>query len=1354
MDVANLDVRVDSKSVKTASANLKGMGAASSGAMSKVKMLGGALIALGAGQAFKSLINQTNQFNSALAEVSTLLSDASSQMPTLSKNAKNLAAQFGGNPTKQVQAFYQAISAGAGDAESATELLTAANKLAIGGVTDVTTAVDGLTTIVNSFGLETKDATRVSDALFVAMKAGKTTVGELSGSVGKVAALASTAGLSFEEMLGSVSALTTGGIATSEAVTGLKAALTNILKPSGEAAKTAEALGIEFNMQAIQSKGLQGFLKDLVRQTGGNQKAMLSLFGSTEALNTVFALTGKQASTFDDIMTDMASSAGETNVAFNKVSQDMTQKFSVLKGTLLSTALTLGEKLQPAQEKSIELMSKFAKIIDEFVKSQQFTKTIEVITGALKVLSAILVSKVVVSILLASKAFLTTGASAGLATTAVNVFGVALKLAGGPIGVAIIAITGLYNILKNVFGIDFETYTRYFKAIGIVTGNALESIKGYWFGLGSDIADKFKEVFQYLTDLFTPLISFFSTSIQTIWNFYKTFYTALITGAAGAVQSFVGFFKDGFLNVDKFVALTKTNIVAFYETMKVKAASFYDSEVTTQAKLAQINIEKAASIATVTASFNEQKAAQEEIIVETGFLDVAFSTLQTTAGNVSGAFVDFTTEVIETAARIKDAETSTEDWDKAAKAASTSIGIFRTGVIESSASTKLLDVDLTSMAKPTGTFRMVTEEMTAMSVANVETNAKLLAMEEASGKAATGVEALTFEQKTFTTAVENTQTAFATLIKDTITSGKFNFSSFFESVKDGWKTMIAEFMAKKIMDAIFGGGGLTGFLSSLSSGFSGIMNSIKGGLSGIVSSFSSSIGGIVSSFTGSIGSLVSKGVSLLSGGTAAVTAASSAAAAGSAAGVSGIAAGMAANGAAVTTGAAAGGTGIAATLSTVGSSIAGAASAVGGAIAAGASAVGGAIAAGGAKVLALATGPIGLAVLATAAIAKLLDDSGTMSSNVGMITDSSIDLGDRGFKTEAFASGAEFTGFVRRGTESDANTVIDTFRSLDAALTSAAGSVGLTPTLNASDFIGSDEKGGGVGAFIGTASEDGKTKSQSISSQLDTYAARFVQLTGQQKGIDQATIDSIIGDGTASGILARTSAASQATADAAAATAAATVASATAAAEAATAAAIATTAAAAAAKATATEVFDAAGGGAAGTSAVLKALDDNGLTVQDLADQTNVSLVDLNTFMGANYTPLSSFGTVAGIRSQEEIEAIAKGIDIGAFTVDQVADQFNVDSSDVQANFDQMKIDGKFASGINRIPFDGFRAELHEGERVQSVAEVRRADLMVAEMSNLRGNLNELMLVVAKAVNKTARIESRWDTNGLPPTRT
>jgi hypothetical protein len=57
-----------------------------------------------------------------------------------------------------------------------------------------------------------------------------------------------------------------------------------------------------------------------------------------------------------------------------------------------------------------------------------------------------------------------------------------------------------------------------------------------------------------------------------------------------------------------------------------------------------------------------------------------------------------------------------------------------------------------------------------------------------------------------------------------------------------------------------------------------------------------------------------------------------------------------------------------------------------------------------------------------------------------------------------------------------------------------------------------------------------------------------------------------------------------------------------------------------AALAKATKVFEDAGGGAAGTAAVLEALEANGLTVKDLADQTGLSLAELNTFIGANTT--------------------------------------------------------------------------------------------------------------------------------------
>ena len=1228
MDVANLDIRANSSSVKTASANLATFGSKAGLASKAMRVLAPVMAAALSAKIFTGLASQANQFSSALAEVSTLLNDTAKDMPLLTQNAKLLAAQFGGQPTDQVKAFYQAISAGAGGAEEATKLLTAANKLAIGGVTDVTTAVDGLTTIVNSFGLETSDATRVSDALFVAMKAGKTTVGELSGGVGKVAALASTAGLSFEEMLGSVSALTTGGIATNEAVTGLKAALTNILKPSSDAAKTAEALGLEFDMQSLQAKGLQGFLKDLVTQTGGNQSAMLKLFGSTEALNTVFALTGGSAEAFDDVMVNMGTSLGQTETAFNKVANTMSHQIEVLKGKFAATAIELGNFVVAATQPVVQHLNE-----------------------------------------------------------------------------------------------NFDAYKTYFINISKAFTDAASGIIKIWKPLFSFIADGMKEAFDFVIKLFAPILKFFVKLISSMIKTYATFLTGVTVGAEKAVRGFVNTFKNGFINVRQFIDTTKVTITRFYDLMKIKGESFFDSARTTERKLLEMDRDRKRSLDSITEAYEKERnqlvLVDEQASITAGYFEALSGTLDVAENFVN----DLGSAVFTLSDDLVDVGAKTARWDAGALSASTSVGIFKNEVAATDSSVKLLDIGLTSMSTPTGTFRMVTKEMTAMSVANTETNAKLLAMEENSGKAGTALKDLTFEQQTFTTAVENTQTAFATLIKDTISSGKLDFKSFFSSVKEGWKTMVAEFAAKKIMDVIFGQGGLSGFLSSLSGGFGSIISAITNGAK---SMFASITGSAVSSAAGSTaGSVAATSAGGVAGG---ATLGGMVAAGGQfVAGLTGSATGIAAGTVGPPTAAALAGSGVTAGLQ-----------------------------AAGAKAVAFLTNPATIAIAAALLAAKLLDKSGTMSANAGMLTQNLAAVeADRKFAIAAFASGAQFTGFKRREDQSTAQSVVDSFSTLDSALTQASISAGVTPNINAGSFTGTDETGKKIGAFFGSASEDGKGKSQSLQSQLDAYASQFIQIVGSANGIDQATINAVIGGGTAAGILQRTQA--LAIPAPAMASAAATESISISSASAST----------APIMLTASEFSDAISNSVPLNTTLSGPMQSTGPSQSSLVPVGQSSLVPIgagdplfdhlvnaSAARLANFPSLSSFGTILGIRSDEEIKQIAKGIDLGAFTVGEVADQFSLLPSVVQQAFDQMKIDGSFASGINRIPFDGFRAELHEGERVQSVADVKRADLMASEMNSLRGNLNDLMLVVAKAVSKTARIESRWDINGLPPTRT
>lgn len=322
----------------------------SSGAFSKLKGVMGGLVGqmvafAAAGLSFGASIANARGFGAAVAEVTTLMNTNAAETALLEKNARALGVAYGTGATPQVQAFYQAISAGAGDVAAATILLEQANKLAIGGVTDVTTAVDILTTATNVYGASGYTSAEASDALFVAMKAGKTTITELSASLGKVLPLANNLGVSFDEVAATTAALTKGGITTAESVTGLRAAMTSVLGPSKQASDLAKSLGINFSASGLEAKGFAGFMAEVVEKTGGSSTAMQTLFGSVEATTVALALSGEAGGFLTEILADMGIKAGATNEAFLKMSETFDQRINRAMAALADIGLIVGNAL-------------------------------------------------------------------------------------------------------------------------------------------------------------------------------------------------------------------------------------------------------------------------------------------------------------------------------------------------------------------------------------------------------------------------------------------------------------------------------------------------------------------------------------------------------------------------------------------------------------------------------------------------------------------------------------------------------------------------------------------------------------------------------------------------------------------------------------------------------------------------------------------------------------------------------------------------------------------------------------------------------------------------------------------------
>lgn len=226
-----------------------------------------------------------DEYEDSAAKLQTLVDDGSISMEDMQKKVIAASNETGIAADVTNDAMYQYVSA-TQDVDGATDGFVISAKSAVGGFTDVTTAIDGLTTVMNAYHLKGSDnMSDIADKMLMTQNKGKTTFGELSQSLGQVVPTAYSANMSLDELLGSVATLTANGIQTSSAITGIKAALSNIISPTDDAKAAAEALGIQWDAAALQEKGWTGLLEDVRNSMKEAAPEYLELTDQAKAYN-------------------------------------------------------------------------------------------------------------------------------------------------------------------------------------------------------------------------------------------------------------------------------------------------------------------------------------------------------------------------------------------------------------------------------------------------------------------------------------------------------------------------------------------------------------------------------------------------------------------------------------------------------------------------------------------------------------------------------------------------------------------------------------------------------------------------------------------------------------------------------------------------------------------------------------------------------------------------------------------------------------------------------------------------------------------------------------------------------------
>jgi TP901 family phage tail tape measure protein len=403
-----------SNNIKESGDRLKDFGSKANAIGDGILKFTAPLVAAGAASSKFSM-----DFEDGMAKISTVADTTNISLDTLGKGVLELSNMSGEGFETIQEGMYDTISSGV-SAENSVEFLTTAVKAAKGGFTDTATSVDGLTSVLNAYGLKTEEVGNIANQMFITQNLGKTTFGEMSQYLGNVIPISAALKVSTQELFSSIAVLTANGIKSGESITGLKAAMSNIIKPSKEASEAAETLGIKFDSAEVSSKGWMGFLKEVkdklkevapeyenacdlydktakkmyeLEQSGqknsemykslkknlkGQKEEMLmlekanssqlsafaQLFGSVEGLNTIMTLTSDQGmALYSESMDQMANNTTALDDAFNKVDNTAGNKMRKSFNDLKNESIKLGDALGPLLSEATQGISGLTQIL-------------------------------------------------------------------------------------------------------------------------------------------------------------------------------------------------------------------------------------------------------------------------------------------------------------------------------------------------------------------------------------------------------------------------------------------------------------------------------------------------------------------------------------------------------------------------------------------------------------------------------------------------------------------------------------------------------------------------------------------------------------------------------------------------------------------------------------------------------------------------------------------------------------------------------------------------------------------------------------------------------------------------------
>lgn len=326
-----------------------------SGLNSGLSSLKRTIAALGIGKMLKDVSDQVwnvgSSFETSFSKASTLFGDVSVDTVNLKNKIADMSKQTGISAEELNETLYQAMSAGipvTEDMGTALSAVETAAKLSVGGFTSSSTAMSGLTTAINAYGLSADDAGKIADEFILVQNKGVTTVDELASNMGRAISTGSAYGVNLENLNASYIALTKGGISTAESTTYLSSMMNELGDSGSDVGKVLqEKTGMSFSQLMDNGYSLADVLDILMDSVDGDSSALMNLWGSAEAGKAANAILSQGTDNFRQSLDELGNSSGTTEDAYSTMMDTADGKMKQVKETANDLFIKLFEAAEP-----------------------------------------------------------------------------------------------------------------------------------------------------------------------------------------------------------------------------------------------------------------------------------------------------------------------------------------------------------------------------------------------------------------------------------------------------------------------------------------------------------------------------------------------------------------------------------------------------------------------------------------------------------------------------------------------------------------------------------------------------------------------------------------------------------------------------------------------------------------------------------------------------------------------------------------------------------------------------------------------------------------------------------------------